>query len=170
MILSPLYQAIEKRDSQSVCSPILSTQNTWLGEGYYFWDGFVELPHWWGVVHYDNNYIINEASVEVNSSEYLDLVGDTSAMRKFISAYKVLQQEFPEENITVKAVIALMKQSGIYSFRVVRARTEHKIPGSEKIRFVIPDKAYMVSIPAIQICVTDNDLIKSYNTVFRSGQ
>lgn len=168
MILSPLYQAKEKRENSSENIPILSTQNTWLGEGYYFWDGFIELPHWWGMVHYDNNYVINEASVEVNPSEYLDLVGDTSAMRKFISAYKLLQQEFPEENITVKAVIALMKQSGIYSFRVVRARTEHKIPGSEKIRFAIPDKSYMVSIPAIQLCVTDNDLIKSYKIIFQS--
>lgn len=23
-------------------------EDAWLGEGYYFWDSFVELAHWWG--------------------------------------------------------------------------------------------------------------------------
>lgn len=171
MILFPLYQATRKTansNNETIASPILSTRNTWLGEGYYFWDGFMELPHWWGQVHYNNSYTINEAQVEVDDSDYFDLVGSTSNMQEFASAYQSLRSLFPEENITIKAVLAVMKSSGIYSFKVIRARTEHKIPGSERIRFMYPDRSYMLTIPAIQLCVQDISCIKQYRKIFET--
>lgn len=47
-----LYQTVEDRNNPSEIEtegPFLCVRNNaWLGRGYYFWDTFVELAHWWG--------------------------------------------------------------------------------------------------------------------------
>ena len=52
----------------------------WLGTGYYFWETFPKLAHWWGRVHYQNRhleYIICKTIFECADEEILDFVSDT---------------------------------------------------------------------------------------------
>lgn len=51
MEFNPLYQTVKNngnKQSIETFGPIYGKVDTWLGNGYYFWDGFIELAHWWG--------------------------------------------------------------------------------------------------------------------------
>ncbi|MBK9689303.1 MAG: hypothetical protein IPO65_16695 [Saprospiraceae bacterium] len=67
MVIKTVYQTLENRGNQDYVEnngPFLcSRNNAWLGNGYYFWDSFIENAHWWGwkVKKFTNGYFICEA-------------------------------------------------------------------------------------------------------------
>ena len=52
MISTILYQTVDDRRNIKYVlenAPFKCTRNdAWLGEGYYFWDTFINFAHWWG--------------------------------------------------------------------------------------------------------------------------
>lgn len=71
-----VYQTLE--DRQTDLDKIESNgpyscrwENSWLGNGYYFWDTFIDNAHWWGVEgrKYKNGYIICQAECDFNDTE-----------------------------------------------------------------------------------------------------
>ncbi len=59
-----VYQTLEDRftdlDKLEREGPyICSWENSWLGDGYYFWEAFIENAHWWGreIRKYANGYM-----------------------------------------------------------------------------------------------------------------
>ncbi len=57
-----LFQTVEDRnnpwDIASKGPFLCSRSNAWLGEGFYFWDSFIELAHWWGNTVYGGKYVV----------------------------------------------------------------------------------------------------------------
>lgn len=133
--LEPLYQTIQNKgtnDSIERMGPIYGRDNTWLGPGYYFWEGAIELAHWWGRVHCKSDYIICEATAEFNQSEMFDLFGNTSDFKLFRDITNALKDKFAYQEITVSAVLNEMRKRTSFHYKVIRARSEHHIPGGEK--------------------------------------
>ena len=168
MVLYPLFQAVKHRkdNSEVLVDPIFGHSNTWLGKGYYFWDGAIELAHWWGKVHYQNCYDIYQAKAEFDDSVFFDLFGSTSDLRLFRDVTKMLQEKFNYPQLTVSAVLNEMRKRTSFSNTVIRARSEHWIPGSMHLRFVDYDRSFMVMLPAVQVCITDRSVIKEYKKIF----
>ena len=51
MGVKKIFQTLEDRnnpDEVESQGPFICTNNPWLGKGYYFWDTFLDLAHWWG--------------------------------------------------------------------------------------------------------------------------
>lgn len=170
--LSPVYQTISNQGKPKytieTLGPIYCVNNPWLGNGYYFWDGFIELAHWWGNKHYAGNYIICQANLNFEDSEYYDLVGNTFHLRCFKAGMMALKAKLKCNNLTVSAVLAeFRKHSDNFHYKVIRARSEHHIEDSENVRFVEDDRGYMITIPAIQICVTDLKIVENYQEICR---
>ena len=162
---SPVYHTVEYRDEalSRITSPIFSIHNTWLGEGCYFWDGFIELAEWWAKARKYRKACIYKAAVEVEESDLIDLVGNTSDLRAFRDFTKVLKRKKPNEKITVLKVITLMVRELSHKYKLIRARTEHKLPVDDnKVPFKENRKEYMVSMPAIKMCATTLDIVKDF--------
>ena len=156
--LEPLYQTIQNKgtnDSIERMGPIYGRDNTWLGPGYYFWEGAIELAHWWGRVHCKSDYIICEATAVFNQSEMFDLFGNTSDFKLFRDITNALKDKFAYQEITVSAVLNEMRKRTSFHYKVIRARSEHHIPGGEKMRFVLlvlPTEGGRAAEPRVQGC------------------
>lgn len=86
MVFFPILQTIQDKNNPDYVEehgPFLGERNTWLGRGYYFWERFVEIAHWWGNSHCSGNYMICSASVSLGNDELLDLVNSTEDMDNF---------------------------------------------------------------------------------------
>jgi len=166
--LYPLYQAVSHRSNGQALleEPIYGKTNTWLGNGYYFWDGAIELAHWWGKVHYHDSYDIYRAKAVFDESVFFDLFGSTSDLRIFRGITEMLQREFALQQLTVSAVLHEMRKRTSFSCSVIRARSEHWIPGSVHMQFVDYDRSYMVMLPAVQVCINDRSVIFEYERVY----
>jgi len=167
--LEPLYQTIQNKgtyDSIERMGPIYSRYNTWLGSGYYFWEGAIELAHWWGRVHCKSDYIICEAVAEFEQSEMFDLFGNTAALKLFRDIAYALKEKFAFQEMTVSAVLNEMRKRTSFSYRVIRARSEHIISGETRMKFVENDPHVFVSLPSVQVCFSDYKLINSYHVIY----
>lgn len=172
MIFNPIFQSVRKQGSvqlQELLGPIYCRSNPWLGKGYYFWDGFIELAQWWGCKHYASSYYICQAKMLVPSEQVLDLVGNTHDMIVFNTALKMLKKKLNSQSLTVAAVLAAMRKMTSFPYKVIRARSEHNVYANERIRFVENDFSYMNTIPAIQICIMDRNLIEDFHVIAASS-
>ena len=91
-----LYQTLENRKNPEIIEkngPFLCNwENTWLGDGYYFWDSFINNAHWWGkeARKYKDGYIICKSICDYNSIDCFDLVGNTEHLQLLLEAFNTL--------------------------------------------------------------------------------
>lgn len=140
-----------------------SWKNTWLGEGYYFWDTFVENAHWWGEVRYNNNYIICKAICDFDSNMCFDLVGDTEHMLDFSNSIEFLKNEnLINENTTVSRIINHLKTKvkgfnfqaiRVYGIKSISEYKEEYQKYRHHLNFELSKPQYLDYKPAIQICI-----------------
>lgn len=167
--LSPLYQTVRDKGSHEIIErqgPIYARDNTWLGKGFYFWDGAIELAHWWGQKHCSGAYVICEAIADLEEDEYFDLVGNSADLKLFRNILNALRKTHSFQDITVSAVLNEMRKHTSFPYRVIRARSEHNISGGDRLKFVENDNHVMITLPAIQICFSDSKYIKNYHVIF----
>jgi len=138
-------------------------ENTWLGEGYYFWDTFIENAHWWGDVRYRSDYVISKMTCDFDTSLCFDLVGDTEHMLDFSKSIDYMKaQNLIDKNTTVSRIINHLKNKiGGFDFQAIRVYgiksiSEYK-EGYRKYRhhliFELSKPQYIDYKPAIQICI-----------------
>lgn len=163
---TPVFHTVEarKESSTDMKTPVKSQHNTWLGEGYYFWDGFIEWARWWAGVKNYQRACIYEAKIVVDEERMIDLVGDTSDLRCFRDFTIKLKKIKPNETITVLKILTLMQNELSMNYKLIRARSEHLLKGNN---MVVPfDEQHknvcMRCIPAIQMCATSLDIIKEF--------
>lgn len=158
-----LYQTVDDKDNPDEVEsigPFKCSKEPWLGEGYYFWDTFIELAHWWGRQGYQNSYMICEATCEDNDKIF-DLVGNTEHMQIMHDYSKLLKKKEPNLKITVPSIIMHMREIiRNFPYNAIRASGVDTInqDGSLKkcrIKFNYHTKAYLDLKPAIQICIID---------------
>ena len=137
--------------------------NTWLGEGYYFWDTFIENAHWWGKVRYNDAYIICEAHCDVDSSNCFDLVGDTDHMNYFTDSLNYLKDQSLIDNKTTFArVLSFIKSKipgfkfqavRVYGIKSISDHNEDYAKFRHRIMFEPAKPQYLDYKPPIQICI-----------------
>jgi hypothetical protein len=175
-----VYQTLEDRggdlDSLERNGPYLCKwENAWLGEGYYFWDTFIENAHWWGIEgrKFPGGYIICKAECDYNEIDCLDLVGNTDHIQDFKKAVDLLKsQGLLNSKTSVKRVIEFMKQIKIFKYSAIRFNggksKNYKSDYSKTL--LLEDRSHLVFelFPAIQICfVAKNSLgLRNYKIEF----
>lgn len=173
MKLDPIYQAIENRNNPDEIEnkgPIKGIKNTWLGKGYYFWDGFVECAHWWGEHHWNNDYMICKAYIEEEDDKYLDLYGNTEHMKYFSSLLDKIKEYFPDEKITISQAIAFLreKSSEFKKYTLIRAESPNcgnNIP-TNSFNYTTKNSSRLNLCRMIQICSFDKKNVHDYKVIF----
>lgn len=177
-----LYQTLENRDNQEEIhknGPFdCNWSNAWLGEGYYFWDTFIQSAHWWGKIHYSNNHIICEAECEISEINCFDLVGNTNHLIFFNDFFDNCEKaNLITDKTTVATILEHMKYNlQTFNFEVIRAYGINTISDtarkskkfSKRINFDIETDHYFDARPAIQICIFQKFglNLKNYHIVF----
>lgn len=165
MALKTVYQTLENR-GESVFTleangPYpCNWENTWLGDGYYFWDHFIENAHWWGkeVRRYGNGYLICRAKCDFNDLECCDLVGNTGHLEMFYNTYELMKENgLANKNTTVRRLIGYLKDDlNCFNFSAIRAfglrSKNHNSSFSFTLNFEEGKTPYLDFRPAIQIC------------------
>lgn len=171
-----LYQTLENQgnyEQNEVEGPYsCSWENTWLGEGFYYWYHHIHLAHWWGSSHRfkKKGYVIYE-SVCKNISKCWDLhLGEGQDI--FLHwLTKMNENELLNENTSVAQVIEFVKNEfPNFDYEGIRilgidSIGQKKIDsmGFVRLKFEFPDsnqnpnnqkyKAYYDPIPAVQVCL-----------------
>ncbi len=137
--------------------------NAWLGEGYYFWDTFIENAHWWGNVRHGNRYIIYKAECDFGSDVCFDLVGDTDHMLDFDECIKLMKsKKMITTDTTVARVITFLKEKipafnyqaiRVYGIKSISDHTEEYKKYKHRLIFELKKPQYLDYKPAIQLCL-----------------
>jgi uncharacterized protein YlbG (UPF0298 family) len=135
----------------------------WLGSGYYFWDTFIELAHWWGRVHYKNkkhtHYAICKTVLKCNDDDILDLVGNLGQVQDVREIYRQLRncEQYKSKEFKAQTIINYIRNTLGVQYKAIRAYGEHssRDPEITKHRLKFSDKAYLNLCPEVQICVFD---------------
>ena len=123
-----LYHTLENRNNAEeilMNGPFLcNDKDSWLGDGYYFWDTFIENAHWWGRnrLKCNNGYIICQAICDFDENNCLDLVGNTKHIEMFSKSYAFLVKKgIASKKTTVKTIIDfLRKNNSEFKFEAIR--------------------------------------------------
>lgn len=153
--------------------PVEDIENAYLGEGHYFWDNHIELAHWWGEYHCNNNYIICEGELRVNKKLFLDLVGDRAQHIRFM----YLLDKFNLQDMVIGKAIGVLRDLdkinvGIFPYKVIRAvDNKYKEKFKQKqYRFSNHPhrKGFTIFAPMFLICLIDKDelLLPSYKVIY----
>lgn len=172
MKIKKLYQALEDRanpDEIEYNGPFKCIkQNAWLGAGYYFWDTFIDLAHWWGRQGYKGKYVICQAICDNDDNEIFDLVGNTEHLNELHDYIKTLKQypEFQNKHVTMSIIIEHMKKhSGTFKYNAIRANGINSVNKDfflrdNRIKFNVGSKAYLDLKPPIQMCFLEKDSLR----------
>lgn len=135
----------------------------WLGNGYYFWDTFIDLAHWWGKMAHKNKYIIGKIEYFYDEEKIYDLL-DPDNLLDFQNYYTMLKQK-TKRKYTVSAILQHMKEHTNFNYLGVRIRGEHSTKDikENKVRFIDNRSSFLDMTPPIQICLFDDNDVKSYN-------
>ena len=165
--LDIIFQTVADKDNPDYVEangPFLCVNKPWLGKGYYFWDNLMERAHWWGEKHYYGNYMICQASANIDDDKYLDLAGKEQ-LKYFWQCCSALRENYNQEHITVSFVIAKLIKIGDFPFQAVRVLSEH-CGGDEIMHFVDYSKSYLNFSPPMQICIFEKSRIEDYHIVY----
>jgi hypothetical protein len=165
LTIKTVYQTIEDRDTdldvvENNGPYLCEWSNSWLGNGYYFWDTFIENAHWWGkeARKYKNGYIICSAKCNFNDVDCCDLVGNTEHLTMLYDTFELLKKKnLANERTTVCKIINYLKEDlKIFNFSAVRAYGIRSKNLNSEFSFSLPFESekpqYIDFKPAIQIC------------------
>jgi hypothetical protein len=122
-----VYQTLQNRDNPDQVENegpfFCDWNNAWLGEGYYFWEAFLNSAHWWGKNHCKDYYFICEANCVQTETNCFDLVGDTKHMLIFCEAVDEMKKKGIITNLTtVTRILQYLKDElKIFKFEATRA-------------------------------------------------
>jgi len=173
MLFDSILQTVKDNDNPDYVEkfgPFLSkSEYSWLGVGYYFWERFLKIAHWWGESHCKGSYMICKAHAEFNDDEVLDLAGNTEQMEYFRKTCEALEKEYPQQRITISYVIHYLKDKKIFAYKVIRAHSINCGEGDVYYRRNFTEKfpnSYLNLMPAIQLCVVDKSCVKDYSIIY----
>lgn len=163
-----LYQTIEDRENPDYVEqngPFKCTsKRAWLGHGYYFWDTFISLAHWWGRNYEENGYIICESSCDGDMNMVYDLVGRPELFNEIEQVASIIKERNRIKAVYVPEIIEYLKQktSFLVRYKAIRACPLCTLPNHEfRYRFNNINRAFIDTRPAIQFCILDTTLLNS---------
>lgn len=181
MEIKILYQTLENREN---FDEILANgpfpcgwPNTWLGEGYYFWDSLICNAHWWGRYRFDESYIITQGICDFNSELCFDLYANFDHLMQFEEICNKISTIKPEEEpISVTAVIEFLKNNDNFPYQAIRANSAIQINEKSKknkpfifrIPFEIGKKNYLDTRPPVQLCLLNKESLnfRDYKIIY----
>lgn len=181
MSIKTVYQTLEDRGTDlerlEANGPYLCDwENSWLGDGYYFWDTFIDNAHWWGreARRYRSGYIICKAICDFNDTECLDLYGNLEQLAMFREAYELMKaQTLADQTTTVKQVFSFLKEvTNSFNFIAVRANgLKSRSPQSifnASLFFESEKPQSLDLVPTVQICFYRKESLnlRNYKIVF----
>ncbi len=149
------------KDAPFLCKDKPEELKEWLGDGYYFWECFEELAHWWGKVHYKGKYVICKTFFHCKNKEVLDLVGNTSQMREMTELVAALKADegYQEDEFSAQFVINFLKTNTYKPFVYKAIRVYSQECSSDKevndTKLFFNKRSFINLCPEIQICVLD---------------
>lgn len=169
-----LYQTVEDRDNPDYVEqygPFKCTnKNAWLGHGYYFWDTFISLAHWWGEIYKENGYIICQSSCNDDMSVVYDLVGKPELFNEIEQVASIIKANNKTDTVFVPEIIEYLKQktSFLNRYKAIRVNPLCTLPNQEfRFKFNNINRAYIDTRPAIQFCILDKSILNSkYRIVY----
>lgn len=167
MKVKVLYQTLKDKGNPDYIEDnapfICKWENAWLGNGYYFWDTFIENAHWWGKVRHNNSYVICGAECDFSSDLCFDLVGDTEHMQDFDDTVNLLKEKkLVDENTTVSRIINFLKEKipdfkfeaiRVYGIKSISDYNEEYKKYKHRLIFEVSKPQYLDYKPAIQLCL-----------------
>lgn len=158
-------------------APYRCVYNAWLGEGYYFWDSFIELAKWWGEVHYRGNYVVTETTANFGDDAVFDLVGNTDHIKVFAQYAEILENKLNCEVMAAQILEHMKKHTSLLdTFKAVRAdgrlslkKSPENAPYIKHIRFSYDHPQYLDILPPIQYCVFEKTDVNRPEIAFISG-
>lgn len=171
MRIYPLLQTVEDRDNADEVEergPFKCiSAKAWLGVGYYFWDRFEKIAHWWGGTCYPGGYMICQAEINIHKDDYLDLAGNTEQMERFSEFCSAVESRLHKE-LTLSQIIEYLKKNNKFPYKAIRA---HSIDCGEgdcffRMRFIEKKSSYINLNPALQICVIDRAIVSGYHIIY----
>lgn len=160
-------------------APFRCVENPWLGEGYYFWDSFIELGKWWGEKHYFGNYVIGETTLAIENDAVFDLVGNTEHIKLF-AQYKEIYENDRKQNgedidATPAQIIEHMKQHTSFgkTFKAIRVDGRFSVSAKDeqyvnRIKFNSGKPQYIDLLPPIQYCVFEKTDVNPLTLAYES--
>jgi hypothetical protein len=168
LLIKKVYQTLEDKGNPDYIEkngPFLCNRfNAWLGDGYYFWDTFIDNAHWWGVetasFRGNNGYIICEASYEFDETKCFNLIDNPEHFSMFNNTKKLLQEKglyIPGETTVARIIQFLKNTMKVFNFEATKVYgiNSKSFNSAYSNRTIFDSKfnnKYLDSIPAIQIC------------------
>jgi hypothetical protein len=159
-----VYQTLEDRGNPDVVErdgPFLcDRKNALLGNGFYFWDGFIKNAHWWGdTCKYLNGYMICEAVYDFDEVNCFDLVNNEKHLTLLANAIDAMKDKgLYNNNTTVARIIQFVKEElKIFNYTATRvygvnSKADNSMFSARAIFDVRRPYQYLDLSPAIQIC------------------
>ncbi len=172
MGIKKIYQTVEDRSNADFLEsygPIKCVRkDAWLGEGYYFWEEFVENAHLWGRIIHKNKYIVCIGNC--NDEHIYDLtVSNIDNLKEFKQYYDIVRNIDPKKEYTVSQILEHMRSHvKTFDYFAVRADgvdsfTFNPLLKENRVKFHQAKKAYLNLTPQIQICIYNKEKVKLSN-------
>jgi hypothetical protein len=143
---------------------ICTSDDAWMGDGYYFWDTFKELAHWWGESQHNNNYIICGGICDFDPKLCLDLHGEPEDIALVSALHQVMIDEnLVTDNFTLNELITYMRQIGLFHYTAIRMSVVGSFTPRVWNKYIVrmhikkDDKRFIDFLPPIQICFYEKD-------------
>lgn len=189
-----LYQTLQDKGNHEECEregPYpCNWDNSWLGEGFYFWFHHLELAIWWGSVkpNLKKSGFVVYKTICSNISLCWDLHGNPYHQEEFIKWLKKMKLTgIVDEKTTVCQVLEFIKGESIefkeqyQAIKILGVDSLSKISAEKfhmpRLRFETPRNedtesqrflAYFELIPPVQVCLFNKNslLRKGFDVVF----
>ena len=165
MIGAILYQTVANKDKDNIqdMAPFKCTRDdAWLGDGYYFWDTFIELAHQWGICAHKNNYIICQTHIKCHAEEILDLVGNTIQIKDLRDITLQLEKTY-HKRLTVPFIMQYLRKRLVFPYKAIRIQSQNnfsQLNAQYKRLFIDGRREYFNMCPIIQYCVIDITILE----------
>jgi hypothetical protein len=175
-----VYQTLEDRDNPDEIErhgPFkCNKNNAWMGEGYYFWESFIDNAHWWGEEcnSFENGYIICEAIYIEHEDQCFNLIDNPEHMKMFNDTKDLMLKQglYKDGETTVARIIEFLRTKlKIFKYEAVRVNgvnsKSYKSSFSNRTIFDArnPQK-FLDTSPAYQICFYSILNLRNFRIIF----
>lgn len=133
---------------------------TYLGDGYYFWDNNIGKAHWWGKTHYQNQgYNILEYDLNIEDDKFLDLVGSREDLIRFKRLFEKFKEKSPQKATISQCICFYRKMEarmpGTFPYIAIRVCDIHDKRHQAPATFSAEKKGELLLDPCYIICLYD---------------
>ena len=166
MAIKRVYQTLEDRGNPDYVEnngPFpCKRNNAWLGNGYYFWESFIENAHWWGCdgARYTNGYFICEGIYDFDETICFNLIDNPLHFQIFNNTKNLMLENglyVPNQTPVARIIEYIKNTLSIFKYEAIRvyginSKSSNSTYSSRTVFDKKHDYKYLDSLPAIQIC------------------